>query len=355
MSGMSAGGPVVLATDEPGILEGVREALRADGATVVACRTSNAALQAIDFHRPLALVVDVAMEEGRGWELLFDVVQRRDTAILALDRSGDALVRRGALSAGADDVVTAPMDPEEAVARLRALIQRQEEGPRGGPVYRHGDLLVDVPAHEVRVAGRRVHLTPQQFAVLRALCEAAGATLHRSQLVARIAAVDDEPPSDRAIDLHVSRLRARLGVAGRQIEAVYGVGYRLAPSRTQPTADAHAAAVLEALPDALLVLDERLTITAVNRSAEIALGRPRAELIGRSCAEVMDCRTVNGSALAGPGCPGRVASRAEVAIRDARAVVNGPDGPRTVVFSHIPVLCADGSRSLAVSIRSDRP
>lgn len=355
MTTRPAGGPVVLAEDDPQILARIRDALRTEDLLVVACRTARAAFEAVDFHRPAVVVVDVAMEEGRGWELLYAVVSRFGVATVVLDRLGDPLVRRGAIAAGADDVVVAPFDAEETAGRVRTLLRRQEREPRGGPVYRHGDLVIDVPAHEVRVGGRRVVLTPQQFAILRALCEAGGATLHRSQLIARIAAIDDEPPSDRAVDLHVSRLRRRLGGdrQERYVEAVYGIGYRLAAANGDAPPAAGAAEVLEALPEALVVVDERLAIRAVNRSAEIMLGRSRGDLLGRGCGEVLACRTCAGAPLDGPACLGRAVLAGDAGIRHARALAMGADGLLPVVFSHVPVVNADGSRSVAISIRPD--
>lgn len=357
MVGQPDHGPVVVAEDDAQILGTLRDALRAEGFIVASCRAARSAFDAVDFHRPGVAVIDVAMEDGRGWELLYAVRSRAGTAALVLDRQGDALVRRGAIAAGAEDVVSAPFDAEEVAGRVRLLFRRQDQVARGGPVYRHGDLVVDVPAHEVRVAGRTVGLTPQQFAILRALCEAGGAALHRAQLVTRIAAIDDEPPSDRAIDLHVSRLRRRLGDdegPARYIEAVYGIGYRLAPAGRNDVQRAQPDAVLDALPDAVLVVDDGLAVRAANRAAEILLGRPRTDLVGRSCAELLACRTCAGGPLAGPGCLGRAVLAGEGSVRHARALVDTSDGRVPVVFSHVKVPTDDGSRLVAISLRVDR-
>lgn len=335
-------GPVVLAEDDAEILARLRDALRAEDLVVVGCRSARAAFDAVDFHRPSVLAVDVAMEEGRGWELLFAMSRRAGMTTLVIDRLGDPLVRRGAIAAGAGDVVAAPFEAEEVAARVRMLVQRQRPDARGGPIHRHGDLVVDVAAHEARVAGRPVALTPQQFAILRALCEARGATLHRSQLLARIAAIDDEPPSDRAVDLHVSRLRRRLGddtMRPRYVEAVYGIGYRLAPLEREVSSLAeHAAAVLEALPDAVLVLDEQLRVRAANRSALRMLDRPLEQVVGTPCEELLRCRTCEGAALAGPRCLGRAVLAGESGIRHVPAIVRADgDAPVRVVFSHAAI------------------
>lgn len=351
------GGPVVLAEDDAEILGSLRDALRAEGITAVGCRSVRAALEALEFHRPAVAVIDVAMEDGRGWELLHAAGRGSGMSRLVLDRRGEPLVRRAAFAAGADDVMAPPLDGDELAERVRSLLRRERPDGRSGPVYRHRDLVLDVAAHEARVAGRAVALTPQQFAVLRALCEAGGATLHRSQLVARIAAIDDEPPSDRAVDLHVSRLRRRLGdTAGRAryVEAVYGIGYRLAPvEHGSGPPEGHAEAVLEALAEAVIVLDDHLRIRSANRAAEALLDRTREDLVGRSCADVLRCQTCEGAPLGGPSCLGRAVLAGEGGIRHVRAVVRRGDAAIPVVFSHHSVRVDGGRPLIAIELRPD--
>jgi len=349
MAGQYEGGPVLLAEDEPEILNGIRDALRAEDLLVIGCRTVRTALEAAEFHRPSVIVVDVAMEGGRGWELLHTQAARSGTRTLALDRRGDALVRRAAFAAGADDVASPPLVPSEISARVRSLHKR-DRIDAGGPVLRHGDLILDVSAHEVRVAGHPVAVTAQQFAILRALCEARGATLHRSQLLARIAALEDEPPSDRAVDLHVSRLRHRLGARGRRyIEAVYGVGYRLARPDARPALPADAAAaVLDAIGSAVLLIDDELRIRGANRAAQRLLGAD--DIVGRPCAEVLGCRTSDGVAMTGPTCLGRAVLSGGGPIAHVRAIVRGDGSPMEVDLSHTPLTVDGGSRAVAIEI-----
>src|SRR3990172_138998 len=187
MTARSAGPPIVIAEDDADILAAVRDAIRSDELQVATARTASAAIEAIHFHRPSVVVVDVAMDGRRGWDVLrastrragmsplpprpppgapapaapprrgWDVLRasprRAGMSALALDRSSDALARRAALACGADDVVGAPFDAEEIAARVRALVQRQLPDARGGPVYRHRDLVLDLAAPQGRVGG----------------------------------------------------------------------------------------------------------------------------------------------------------------------------------------------------------
>lgn len=335
------------------MLAAFRDAIRADDVVVIACRTVRTAAEASEFHRPSVTVVDLAMEGGRGWELLHGATSRAGIKWLALDRRGDPLVRRAAFAAGADDVASPPLEASEIAARVRSL-QKRDRSPADSAVLRHRDLVLDLSSHEVRVAGRPVSLTAQQFAILRALCEARGAALHRSQLLARIAAVDDEPPSDRAIDLHVSRLRRRLGEPGRHyIDAVYGIGYRLAHAEVAaPLPSEAAGAVLEAIDQAVIVIDRDLRIRAANRAASRLLDRE--DLVGKGCDEVMGCRTPEGIPLEGPTCLGRAVLAGGGRVANGRLNVRCDGWRMDVDLAHTPVRI-DGSDDLvAIEIRPER-
>lgn len=350
------GGPVLLAEDDADLLGRIRDALRAEDLLVVAAKTMRSAVEAAEFHRPSIVVVDLAMEGGRGWELLHAMGSRPGTSVLALDRRGDALVRRGAFSAGAADVAGPPLEPTEIASRARSLHRRDRGDGEQGPILRHRDLVLDVPLHEVRVGGRAITLTPQQFAILRALLEARGATLHRSQLLARIAAVDDEPPSERAVDLHVSRLRRRLGVGKdhhRYIEAVYGIGYRLAATDAAAALPPDVAgSVLDAVTEGVLVVDPTLRIRAANRAAARVL--EREDLVGRLCEEVMGCRTPEGTSITGPTCLGRAVLAGGGTIPRVPMCVRANGSWVDVDLSHTAVRVDGGSTLLAIEVRQPR-
>jgi DNA-binding response OmpR family regulator len=345
-------GAVLLVEDDPEILTRIRDALRAEDLVVIACRTEGSAAEAVRFHRPAVVIADLDLEGGRGWQLLEGATSRAGERWLALDRRAEPLVRRAAFAAGADDVASAPFDAAEIAARVRALRDR-EPAASARAVLRHRELVIDIAAREVRVAGRPVELTVQQFEILRALCEARGATMHRSQLLARIAAIDDEPPSDRAIDLHVSRLRRRLGdPGGRYIESVYGIGYRLVPAKAEAALPGDvASAVVDAMDEGVIVTDGALRIRAANRAAARILERD--DLVGRSCEEVMGCRTPEGAALTGPACIGRAVLAGGGRIANVRTCVGCRGWWMDVELSHSPVEIDGGPGLLAIEIRRE--
>jgi len=349
---------VLLANDDLRALATLRDALRLGGAHVAACRKVGVALEAITFHVPTVVVADVAMEGGKGWDVVYAARSPRELPTIVLDRIGNAGARRTALAAGADDVVRVPCDAGEIATRVLALAHRARRADTAGPVYRLRGLVVDVAAHSVRLGGKAVVLTAQQFAILRALFEARGVALERSRLLSRIEALDDEPPSDRAIDLHVTRLRRRLGdsaTAPRFIESVYGIGYRLATEVSAPTQlGERAEDVLVALPDALLVIDAQLRVRFANDAATRLLARPRDEIVGRSCGDVLECADCTGARLDGPRCFARALHAGATTLRDVPAEVRAGD-ERLVVSLTYGQVQTDGLVTLEIRPREAAP
>ncbi len=349
---------VLVASDDPRAFAEIRDALRMGGAQVAACKTVSIALEAITFHVPTVVVVDVAMETGKGWDVVYAARARGQLATIVLDSGDDTSTRRAAFAAGADDVVALPADTNELVTRVLALAGRARRANATGPVYRHRGLVVDVSGHSVRLHGRPIALTAQQFAILRALFEANGATLERSRLLARIESLDDEPPSDRAIDLHVTRLRKRLADSAKEpryVEAVYGVGYRLATDGVAATRlGDQAEDVLTALPDPLLVIDEQLRVRFANDAAARLLARDRADIVGRHCAEVLECADCHGVPLGGSRCFARAVVSGESTLRDVPAQVRAGDDRIPVSLTYGQVQ-GDGLLTLEIRPRIATP
>ena len=147
--------------------------------------------------------------------------------LVMLTARGDEVDRVLGLELGADDYVVKPFSPREVVARVRAVLRRSRPTAGTTPVT-IGPLQIDAAAHTVSVEGAAVNLTRREFDLLRALVEARGRVLSREFLLGRVwgytAAGEIE---SRTVDVHVRRLRQKLGPAGLLIGTVTGVGYRL--------------------------------------------------------------------------------------------------------------------------------
>jgi len=153
----------------------------------------------------------------------------RETAgvpIIMLTAKADEVDRVVGLELGADDYVVKPFSPKELVARARAVLRRTRP-VEGASVLSVGSLSLDVARHVVTLDGHALVLTPKEFDLLHALLESAGRVLSREHLLNHVwgYARADEIES-RTVDVHIRRLRAKLGDVGHRIATVKSVGYR---------------------------------------------------------------------------------------------------------------------------------
>lgn len=175
---------------------------------------------------PTAVLVEAVDEVDAGRAALVRIrgaSALRDVPVLiAVSVAG---LSRLSASDGFDDFVLVPYVPAELYLRLRRAEWRTSEFSAGERI-KMGPLCVDLAAHEVTVDGRPVPLTQQEFALLRFLCQNRGRVYSRQQLLERVWGVDYYG-SSRTVDIHVRRLRMKLGHAVAQLETVRGVGYKM--------------------------------------------------------------------------------------------------------------------------------
>jgi DNA-binding response OmpR family regulator len=192
-----------------------------DGETGVDLAESAAGIEAV--------ILDVGLPDISGLEVARRIRKSgREMAILMLTARDTVTDRVTGLDAGADDYLVKPFAFEELAARLRALARRTEAGPRRpDPVIEVGPIRLDEKLRRVTVDGRTVELSPREFSLLECLLRHPGQSLTRDQLL------DQAWPfsvavTPNAVDAYVHYLRGKLGSAGRWIETVRGVGYRMA-------------------------------------------------------------------------------------------------------------------------------
>jgi DNA-binding response OmpR family regulator len=196
------------------------------------CRTAATGPEALARVRavpPDLIVLDLMLPEMDGLEVCRRLRGDPATAslpIIMLTAKADEVDRIVGLELGADDYLAKPFSPKELVARVRAVLRRARPGPVSHPVS-VGEISLDAARHTVTVAGRPVELTPKEFDLLQSLLEAAGRVLSREHLLNRVwgYARADEIES-RTVDVHIRRLRAKLGAEERRIATIKGVGYR---------------------------------------------------------------------------------------------------------------------------------
>jgi two-component system OmpR family response regulator len=221
---------VLIVDDEKRIREVVEYALQKNGYRVSSVADGLSALSAALSDPPDLVVLDVMLPGLDGLEVCRRIRSQRLTPILFLSARADEVDRIVGLELGGDDYLVKPFSPRELVARVRAVLRRFELGaePREPAVrlLRHGQFTLDPERHEASYAGARVALTATEFAVLAALIERPGIVLSRTQLLQR-AYADDLHVTERTLDSHVRRIRAKFrAVGGDPIATVHGVGYK---------------------------------------------------------------------------------------------------------------------------------
>jgi two-component system phosphate regulon response regulator PhoB len=216
--------------DEADIVALVAYHLARAGYRVSTASSGHDALDAARREHPALMVLDLMLPGLSGYEVLEQLradASTRDIAVLMLTARREEQDRIRGLSLGADDYLTKPFSPQELVLRVGAILRRMRSAPaETSATLTLGQLEIDTAAHVVRVAGEPVELTPTEYKLLLLLAERRGRVQERAHLLESVweAAPDIQT---RTVDMHVQRLRAKLGVAGEMIETVRGFGYRL--------------------------------------------------------------------------------------------------------------------------------
>jgi two-component system, OmpR family, phosphate regulon response regulator PhoB len=231
MNATSTGGErVLIVDDEPDILALCSYHLARAGYRVSTAATGPEGLGAAREERPALIVLDLMLPGMSGFDVLERIradVATRDIAVLMLTARREEPDRIRGLSLGADDYLTKPFSPQELVLRVGAILRRTA-GAAVSPTdhLAVGPIGIDRAAHRVSIEGREVELTPTEYKLLLTLAERRGRVQGRAHLLETVwdAAPDIQT---RTVDMHVQRLRAKLGPAGELIETVRGFGYRL--------------------------------------------------------------------------------------------------------------------------------
>jgi DNA-binding response OmpR family regulator len=181
------------------------------------------------------------LPEVDGLAVIRAVRRTAPTPIIVLSARGATADRIAGLAEGADDYLPKPFSPAELVLRVQRVLERTVRGGAatgaGREPLRHGDLVLDPDRHEVTLGGRSVALTAVEFRLLAAVLGAGGRVLSRDQLLDAVYGRGEVGVLDRTIDVHVRRLREKLGDDPdhpRYVATVRGVGYRAAPSMAEP-------------------------------------------------------------------------------------------------------------------------
>ena len=220
---------ILVVDDEPDITALVAYHLARAGYRVSTATSGQDALRAAREERPEVVVLDLMLPGVSGYEVLRELRKHKDTAdigIILLTARREEADRIKGLSLGADDYLTKPFSPQELTLRVAAVLRRLAAPPVAvGSTVVEGPLLIDRGAHRVTLNGAELTLTPTEYKLLDTLIARRGRVQTRAQL---LEVVWDAQPDiqTRTVDMHVQRLRAKLGSAGDLIETVRSFGYR---------------------------------------------------------------------------------------------------------------------------------
>jgi two-component system, OmpR family, phosphate regulon response regulator PhoB len=220
---------ILVVDDEPDITALVAYHLARVGYRVSTAANGQDALKAAREERPEVVVLDLMLPGVSGYEVLRELRKRKDTediGIILLTARREEADRIKGLSLGADDYLTKPFSPQELTLRVAAVLRRlAAPAVLAGSSVVEGPLVIDRSAHRVTLDGTEVPLTPTEYKLLEALVERRGRVQTRAQLLETV--WDAQPDiQTRTVDMHVQRLRTKLGSAGELVETVRSFGYR---------------------------------------------------------------------------------------------------------------------------------
>jgi two-component system, OmpR family, phosphate regulon response regulator PhoB len=226
---------VLVVEDEPDIAALIAYQLTREGYRVETASNGEQALASIGRGMPDLVVLDRMLPGLSGDEVLRSLRKEDDTQslpVLVLTAKREQEDRIRGLELGADDYLTKPFSPRELVLRVQSILRRAEQntGESGGPTLRVGPLVLDAGSHQARLDGEELNLTPTEFRLLQTLLERRGRTQSRQQLLEKAWDVEAEIADriqTRTVDMHIRRLRGKLGKTGDWVETVRGFGYRL--------------------------------------------------------------------------------------------------------------------------------
>lgn len=226
---------LLLVDDDAELCEMMREFFEQTGDTLDCVLNGTDGLKyAIEQDYDL-VILDVMLPGMNGFMLLSQLRRRREVPVIMLTARTDPHDRIQGLEAGADDYLPKPFDPDELLARVRAVLRRAgKTNPDWLLHFASDDLRINGQTRQVWLRSEPINLTAVEFDILYQLVCSAGRVLTREELTTAI--LERSPtPYDRSLDVHISHLRKKLEPVGRQIQTIRGVGYLFTSSRRQLT------------------------------------------------------------------------------------------------------------------------
>ncbi|HEY2342789.1 MAG TPA: response regulator [Chthoniobacteraceae bacterium] len=229
MTTSAANKRILVAEDEPDVLNLVTNKLKGAGYAVLAAESGPTALQQARDHSPALIVLDLMLPGMSGLDVCKNLKKEPATAkvpIIMLTAKAEEVDRIVGLELGADDYITKPFSPRELVLRIQSVLRRVTATDTPADVLTLGDIYLDRARHEVRVRGKYLEFTATEFKLLSVLMERRGRVQSRDTLLNDVWGYENVIDT-RTVDTHIRRVREKLGRAADCIETIRGFGYRM--------------------------------------------------------------------------------------------------------------------------------
>lgn len=220
---------ILIVEDDRNISKLVRYNLEKADLECLTCICGEEAFEILD-QKPIDLIIlDIMLPKMDGLSVCREIRNNerlKHIPILILTAKGEEIDRVVGLELGADDYMVKPFSPRELVLRVKAILRRKRTVETKKDILAIGDICVDIPRHKATVKDKEIELTAMEFKLLTVLMERRGRVQTRDTLLADVWGMSSEIYT-RTIDTHVKRLRQKLGKAGKRIETIVGVGYKM--------------------------------------------------------------------------------------------------------------------------------
>jgi two-component system alkaline phosphatase synthesis response regulator PhoP len=230
---------ILIVEDESDLVKLLKYNLEKEGFKVNYATDGSVALAELRRDPPDLVILDLMLPGLDGLEVCRQL-RRNDrfarTPVLMLSARGEEADRVVGLEIGADDYVTKPFSTREMIARVRALLRRNEPAVPARTKVQRGDLVIDPTAHSVLVGGRSIELSALEFRLLHYMASHPGMVFSRDQLLDNVWG-NDRSVTPRSVDVYIRRIREKIESAPQQpayVQTIHGVGYRFASSEQEP-------------------------------------------------------------------------------------------------------------------------
>ena len=230
MRRIKLGYQLLVIDDEPQMRDLIRMILEDAGYNVLEASDGLQALTVVKKHDIDLCIVDVMMPYMDGFTFAEEMKRTSSTPLIFLSARGEEWDKVQGLKLGGDDYIVKPFLPGELVARIEAVLRRTYRHNPDPFVLQVGPLTINEDSYTAQLSGKPLSLTLKEFGLLLLLVKHKGRAYSREQLLELVWG-DDHQSSERTIDTHVKTLRLKLGDAGKMIETVWGIGYKLEDSQ----------------------------------------------------------------------------------------------------------------------------